>query len=98
MDNRIRGFDGLRAIAVLMVFLQHRVLGSRAEAGHLGVWIFFALSGFLITGILSAQRRTIEAGASEFLVELKRFLLRRTLRIFPVYYLLLAIMAVLMML
>jgi peptidoglycan/LPS O-acetylase OafA/YrhL len=66
MDNRIRGFDGLRAIAVLMVFLQHRVLSSRDETGHLGVWIFFALSGFLITGILSAQRRTIEKGASDF--------------------------------
>jgi peptidoglycan/LPS O-acetylase OafA/YrhL len=98
MDNRIRGFDGLRAIAVLMVFLQHRVLSSRDETGHLGVWIFFALSGFLITGILSAQRRTIEKGASDFFAELKRFLFRRTLRIFPIYYLLLAVMAVLMML
>jgi peptidoglycan/LPS O-acetylase OafA/YrhL len=98
MDNRIRGFDGLRAIAVLMVFLQHRVLSSRDETGHLGVWIFFALSGYLITGILSAQRRTIEKGASDFFAELKRFLFRRTLRIFPIYYLLLAVMAVLMML
>jgi peptidoglycan/LPS O-acetylase OafA/YrhL len=98
MDNRIRGFDGLRAIAVLMVFLQHRLLGSRNESGHLGVWIFFALSGFLITGILTAQRRTIETGASDFLAELKRFLFRRTLRIFPIYYLLLSVMAVLMML
>jgi peptidoglycan/LPS O-acetylase OafA/YrhL len=98
MDNRVRGFDGLRAIAVLMVFLHHRVLSSRDETGHLGVWIFFALSGFLIAGILSAQRRTIETGASDFFVELKRFLFRRTLRIFPIYYLLLAVMAVLMML
>ena len=98
MDNRIRGFDGLRAIAVLMVFLQHRVLSSRDETGHLGVWIFFALSGFLITGILSAQRATIEKDASDFFSELKRFLFRRTLRIFPIYYLLLAVMAVLMML
>ncbi|SIO59426.1 acyltransferase family protein [Paraburkholderia phenazinium] len=97
MDNRIRGFDGLRAIAVLMVFLQHRVLSGRDETGHLGVWIFFALSGFLITGILSAQRRTIERDASDFFTELKRFLFRRTLRIFPIYYLLLIVMAVLMM-
>jgi peptidoglycan/LPS O-acetylase OafA/YrhL len=98
MNNRIRGFDGLRAIAVVMVFLQHRMLSSRDETGHLGVWIFFALSGFLITGILSAQRRTIETGASDFFAELKRFLFRRTLRIFPIYYLLLAVMAVLMLL
>lgn len=81
-----------------MVFLQHRVLSAGDETGHLGVWIFFALSGFLITGILSAQRRTIETGASDFFTELKRFLFRRTLRIFPIYYLLLVIMAVLMML
>ncbi|SDH34545.1 acyltransferase family protein [Paraburkholderia phenazinium] len=98
MDNRIRGFDGLRAIAVLMVFLQHRLLASSDETGHLGVWIFFALSGFLITGILTAQRRTIETGVSDFFAELKRFLLRRTLRIFPVYYLLLSVLAVLMLL
>lgn len=98
MDNRIRGFDGLRAIAVLMVFLQHRLLSSRNDTGHLGVWIFFALSGFLITGILTAQRQRIELGASHFFVELKRFLFRRTLRIFPIYYLLLTVMALLMML
>jgi peptidoglycan/LPS O-acetylase OafA/YrhL len=96
--HRIRGFDGLRAIAVIMVFLQHRVLSARDETGHLGVWIFFALSGFLITGILSAQRSRIEAGLSDFFTELKRFLFRRTLRIFPIYYLLLIVMAVLMLL
>lgn len=98
MDNRIRGFDGLRAIAVLMVFLQHRLLSSRNDTGHLGVWIFFALSGFLITGILSAQRQRIDIGASHFSTEIKRFLFRRTLRIFPIYYLLLTVMALLMML
>lgn len=98
MDNRIRGFDGLRAIAVLMVFLQHRVLSDRNETGHLGVWIFFALSGFLITGILTEQRKKIEAGTSQFFTELKRFLFRRTLRIFPIYYLLLGILSLLMLL
>ena len=66
MDNRIRGFDGLRAIAVLMVFLQHRLLSSRNETGHLGVWIFFALSGFLITGILTHNAEPSTLGASRF--------------------------------
>jgi peptidoglycan/LPS O-acetylase OafA/YrhL len=96
MNNRIAGFDGLRAIAVLMVFFQHRLFGHIGELGHLGVWIFFALSGFLIIGILSAQRARIERGGSRFGAELKRFLFRRTLRIFPIYYLMLVVMCVLM--
>jgi peptidoglycan/LPS O-acetylase OafA/YrhL len=96
MNNRIAGFDGLRAIAVLMVFFQHRLFGDIGEIGHLGVWIFFALSGFLIIGILSAQRTRIERNGSRFGAELKRFLFRRTLRIFPVYYLMLVVMCVLM--
>ncbi|HZZ10823.1 MAG TPA: acyltransferase [Paraburkholderia sp.] len=96
MNNRIAGFDGLRAIAVLMVFFQHRLFGDIGEIGHLGVWIFFALSGFLIIGILSAQRQRIEQHGSHFAAELKRFLFRRTLRIFPIYYLMLAVMCVLM--
>ena len=96
MKNRIAGFDGLRAIAVLMVFLQHRLFGEIGEIGHLGVWIFFALSGFLIIGILSSQRARIETGESRFGFELKRFLWRRTVRIFPIYYLMLVVMCVLM--
>lgn len=96
MNNRIAGFDGLRAIAVLMVFFQHRLFGDIGEIGHLGVWIFFALSGFLIIGILSSQRMHIEAGDSRFGAELKRFLFRRTVRIFPIYYLMLVVMCVLM--
>ncbi|NPT47891.1 acyltransferase family protein [Paraburkholderia sp. 1N] len=96
MNNRIAGFDGLRAIAVLMVFFQHRLFGDIGEIGHLGVWIFFALSGFLIIGILSAQRTRIETNGSRFGAELKRFLFRRTLRIFPIYYLMLVVMCVLM--
>ncbi|RKE39875.1 peptidoglycan/LPS O-acetylase OafA/YrhL [Paraburkholderia sp. BL23I1N1] len=96
MNNRIAGFDGLRAIAVLMVFIQHRLFGDIGEIGHLGVWIFFALSGFLIIGILSAQRTRIEQNGSRFGAELKRFLFRRTLRIFPVYYLMLVVMCALM--
>lgn len=96
VNNRIAGFDGLRAIAVLMVFFQHRVFGDVSEIGHLGVWIFFALSGFLIIGILSAQRTRIERDGIRIAVELKRFLWRRTLRILPIYYLMLTVMCVLM--
>jgi peptidoglycan/LPS O-acetylase OafA/YrhL len=79
-----------------MVFFQHRLFGDIGEIGHLGVWIFFALSGFLIIGILSTQRARIEAGGSQFGAELGRFLFRRTLRIFPIYYLMLLVMCMLM--
>ncbi|MDE1182272.1 acyltransferase [Paraburkholderia sp.] len=96
MNKRISGFDGLRAIAVLMVFLQHRLFDDVGEIGHLGVWIFFALSGFLIIRILSSQRARIERAGSTFWIELKRFLFRRTLRIFPIYYLMLIVMCALM--
>jgi peptidoglycan/LPS O-acetylase OafA/YrhL len=96
MNERIRGFDGLRALAVLLVFIHHKAAAQNSGLGHLGVWIFFALSGFLITDILTTQRRDIDSGASSFPAELKRFLYRRTLRIFPIYYLLLITLALMM--
>jgi peptidoglycan/LPS O-acetylase OafA/YrhL len=92
MTQRIRGFDGLRAIAVCLVFLQHNAHITLFGPGQLGVWIFFALSGYLITGILARHRRRIEAGAGQVTAALENFLLRRTLRIFPIYYLLLAVL------
>lgn len=91
---RIRGFDGLRALAVLAVFLSHRSPLHGHAIGHVGVLVFFALSGFLIVGILHKARLSIEAGASRLLGELGRFFTHRTRRIFPVYYLVLAGLAV----
>jgi peptidoglycan/LPS O-acetylase OafA/YrhL len=94
--DRIKGFDGLRALALLAVFLQHyTILGRDLETGGYGVWLFFCLSGFLIVRILVGERRRIEAGAVGVAASLRRFFWRRTLRIMPVYYLVLALFTVL---
>jgi peptidoglycan/LPS O-acetylase OafA/YrhL len=72
--------DGLRAVAALMVFCQHYA-ASKVYIfgwGWTGVDIFFVLSGFLITGILyDSQDRPHRY---------RDFYIRRTLRIFPLYY------------
>src|SRR5438270_153026 len=51
--HRIRQFDGLRAVALFVVFLHHLSLSG---SGWIGVDIFFVLSGFLITSILRRRR------------------------------------------
>ena len=48
--GRIAGFDGLRAIAAIMVFLEHRAPGGPLHLGGYGVRLFFVLSGYLIIG------------------------------------------------
>ncbi len=78
--RHIPALDGLRAIAVLLVMLVHF---GKLQAGWIGVHLFFVLSGFLITGILLHEReRQPHLGPY-----LKRFIWRRSLRIFPAYYL-----------
>jgi peptidoglycan/LPS O-acetylase OafA/YrhL len=92
--DRIRGFDGLRAIAFLLVFVSHKInFGNADSFGDVGVWLFFVLSGFLITRILARSRTEVESGSSTFANSLNRFYLRRTARIFPPYYLLLVFFA-----
>lgn len=92
---RIRGFDGLRALAFLLVFISHKAPSPVSDRyGTAGVWIFFVLSGFLITRILAEARGEIDAGRSDFSSSLSRFYVRRTARIFPVYYAFLAVVTV----
>jgi peptidoglycan/LPS O-acetylase OafA/YrhL len=83
---RIRELDGLRGIAVLAVISEHYMNWlplSGSRFGWLGVDLFFILSGFLITSIL-LNLRTKEH-------YFRVFYLRRALRIFPPYYLALAL-------
>jgi len=77
--------DGLRAVAVALVMLLHF---GYLNGGWIGVQVFFVLSGFLITGVLLADR---DAPLGSYL---RRFYWRRTLRIFPLYYGCLAVLGV----
>jgi peptidoglycan/LPS O-acetylase OafA/YrhL len=88
--RRDPALDGLRGVAILLVFIFHyggglrsthaatRVFGYFAETGWTGVILFFALSGFLITGSLWDSREQPHV--------LRNFYVRRVLRIFPLYY------------
>jgi peptidoglycan/LPS O-acetylase OafA/YrhL len=90
--------DSLRAIAVLMVIVSHwfsqdHFLNKYFANGVLGVTLFFVLSGFLITEILLRSKQDVEDGRS-LGQAFKVFYMRRSLRIFPIYYLLLFILLV----
>lgn len=78
----------MRAVAILIVFLSHAGL-SHAVPGLFGVTVFFFLSGYLISTLLRVE---CERHGS---VNLRQFFLRRTLRILPPFYLVLAIIAAL---
>jgi peptidoglycan/LPS O-acetylase OafA/YrhL len=83
--------DCLRAVAVLLVLGRHMQFPETAPAflatwyrgGWTGVDLFFVLSGFLVSGLLFREyreRRTLSV---------RRFLVRRSLRIYPAFYTLL---------
>lgn len=88
--TRIKGFDGIRAIAVMMVWLAHRTILYKTPIGSIGVSMFFCLSGFLIVDILHQQRERIDQQLTTFRAEFAYFMMRRAYRIFPVYFLFLA--------
>ncbi|WP_162996425.1 acyltransferase family protein [Mucilaginibacter celer] len=89
--------NGVRAIAALMVVISHIELHkvdfridripyiNILNFGKTGVTIFFSLSGFLITYLLLEERRNFSA------VNFKDFYIRRMLRIWPLYFLLVVI-------
>ncbi|MFB2973380.1 acyltransferase family protein [Aerosakkonema sp. BLCC-F183] len=86
--------DALRAIAVLGVLVYHWLpkelfLNSKLEWGILGVKLFFVLSGFLITGILLKCRDKIELYGQNTGELVRKFYIRRFLRLLPIYYLIL---------
>ena len=86
---RIASLDGLRALSISLVLFSH-VSGTTGfahmphwltgNAAVFGVRVFFVISGFLITSLLLAE---IERTGT---VSVPHFYLRRTLRIFPPFY------------
>lgn len=80
--------EGLRAIAVMLVLLDHAGL-SQFSGGYVGVDVFFVLSGFLITGLLLKEAR--ETGG----ISIQRFYARRARRLLPAATLVLIVTVVL---
>jgi peptidoglycan/LPS O-acetylase OafA/YrhL len=81
----IASLDGIRAVAVTIVFLAHAGLQSMVPGGF-GVTVFFFLSGYLIATLL---RREFEQTGR---ISLRHFYLRRIYRIFPPLYLVLCLL------
>lgn len=93
-ENSLKGLGTLRALAALIVLWGHVELLKQREAlpnlldtdslifpdGHLAVILFFVLSGFLITYLL------VREDARFGKISYKNFLVRRILRIWPLYY------------
>jgi peptidoglycan/LPS O-acetylase OafA/YrhL len=78
----IPSLNGLRTVAFMLVFVGHAGLDKLVPGGF-GVTIFFFLSGYLITTLM---RREIDRRRH---LSFKRFYLRRILRIWPAFYLVL---------
>lgn len=99
MARYFKGLDTLRAIAAFIVVWSHIELFKKKEGvpnlhesdfpifpgGHIGVILFFVLSGFLITYLLVKEKEKNNS------ISLKKFYMRRVLRIWPLYYLILLI-------
>ena len=94
-DQHMPQLDGIRCYAAVAVVAHHVFLGRYLRLGTNGigvyaVWLFFTLSGFLITGILLRGR---DSAAGHPRSVLRAFYARRFLRIMPVYYAVLFISA-----
>ncbi len=93
----LKGLDTLRALAALIVVFDHVELIKQSNKiynlvdhpsviypdGHLSVILFFIISGFLITYLLLIEK------AKNGFINIRNFYMRRILRIWPVYYLVL---------
>ncbi len=96
--NYMPQLDTLRAMAVFLVLLEHWFQGEYwfkiFPTGMIGVTLFFVLSGYLISEILMRSRNDAEANKHTRAFSIRQFYIRRTLRIFPIYYITLVILLI----
>lgn len=92
LDRRFFGsLNGLRAVSVIAVIWHHAgvpyndAMPNLLANGFHGVTLFFAISGFLIVTLLLRERERTGG------IDLKAFFIRRSLRIFPLYYAVIAV-------
>jgi peptidoglycan/LPS O-acetylase OafA/YrhL len=79
--------DGIRFVAVALVLLDHWLAEKNIlPLGHLGVTMFFVLSGFLITRILIQSKLKDDKVGRSHWFSVKQFIIRRSIRIFPIYF------------
>jgi len=90
--GRIGAIDGLRAIAMTMVVLQHCGL---MPFGWMGVWLFYVISGFVVCSTFHS-RASRETGP--YASTVADFMKRRAVRIWPVYFLYIAACAIFLVL
>jgi peptidoglycan/LPS O-acetylase OafA/YrhL len=87
--------NGLRGLCILAVIWHHvpvsRYGGALSHRGFLGVDMFFVLSGFLIVTLLLREHGRTGS------ISLRRFYARRTLRIMPIYYMLILMISMIYM-
>ena len=79
----IPSLDGIRALSFFGVYCSHVAPATIRVPGPFGVTVFFFLSGFLITTLLRMEF------ASKGAISLRAFYVRRVLRIFPPFYIVL---------
>src|ERR1700726_3174063 len=79
MTERIYSIDSLRAVAMTMVIAQHSHL---LPFGWTGVWLFYIISGFVISRNLIEENATLMPGSSGHYLS---FVVRRIFRIVPPY-------------
>lgn len=92
--RRFGSLDGLRCLSIIAVIWHHGpglAMDGIGGRGFMGVRLFFAISGFLITTLLLRER---ERNGS---VAMRGFYIRRSLRIFPLYFGVLAVYCVLLL-
>ncbi|MCM0083370.1 acyltransferase [Geomonas sp. Red32] len=96
----MKQLDAIRTFGVFSVFYVHfvsthlpkpTIFGHDIYLGSTALDAFFVMSGYLITGLLLKGRKDYEAGIVSRGTAFKEFYVRRSLRIFPIFYLTLAI-------